>query len=93
MPDIPIRDSNVVDELLADGSMVLFHTTSRQLVTLNAAGAFVWEHCDGTCSVADIEHQLRSLYPETPSLAADVAAIIKDLRERGMIPPDRRQVR
>ena len=92
-PDCPLRDSNVVDEWLADGSMVLFHTSTRQLVTLNATGALVWEHCDGTCAVAEIEAQLRSVFPEMPGIGTDVAAIVRDLRERGMIDPDRRPVR
>jgi hypothetical protein len=87
--DRPLRDSNVVDEWLADGSMVLFHTNVRLLVTLNPTGALVWEHCDGTCTVAEIEAQLRSVYPGVPTIGIDVAAILEQLRERGMVSPNR----
>ncbi len=87
--DRPLRDSNVVDEWLADGSMVLFHTTSRQLITLNATGALVWKHCDGTCTVAEIEAELRAMFPGVPTIAPDVGAILRELRERGMVNPNR----
>jgi hypothetical protein len=88
----PLRDSLVVDEWLADGSIVLFHTSSRLLVTLNATGALVWELCDGTRSAAEVEAELRSVFPGVPGIGTDVAAVLGELRARGMFSQGRRQV-
>jgi len=81
----PLKDPRVLDELLADGGMVLFHTASRQLMTLNPAAALVWEHCDGAHTEASIAAELAALFPGTTSVAADVRVILRELGERQML--------
>ena len=75
----------MLDELLADGSMVLFHTVSRTLMTLNPTAALVWEYCDGHHAAETIVSEVRTVFPEVPTIADDVAAVMRDLRARGML--------
>lgn len=77
----------MLDELLADGSMVLFHTGSRTLMTLNPTAALVWEYCDGQHTEEAIVVEVRAVYPETTTIAADVAMVLHDLRARQMLRP------
>lgn len=81
----PTKDALVRDELLADGSMVLFHPQTRQLVTLNRTAALVWEYCDGQHSEAAIADELLSVFPDATTVADDVAAVLAELREGGML--------
>jgi hypothetical protein len=81
----PERDPRVLDELLADGSMVLYHTASRKLMTLNPTAALVWEYCDGQHTVASIMDEVRAVFPAVPTIAADVQGVLNDLRAREML--------
>lgn len=86
-PHSPERDPRVLDELLADGSMVLFHTGSRTLMTLNPTAALVWEYCDGQHTEEAIVAEVGAVFPDTPTIAADVATVLHDLRAREMLRP------
>lgn len=67
--------------------MVLFHTASRTLMTLNPTAALVWEYCDGTHDEAAIVAEVRQVFPQAPTLDEDVAAVLRDLRAREMLRP------
>lgn len=86
-PPPPTRDPRVLDELLADGSLVLFHTGTRVLMTLNPTAALVWEYCDGRHDEATIVAEVEAVFPAAGPLAADVQTILIDLRSRGMLQP------
>lgn len=79
----------MLDELLADGSMILFHRDSRKLMTLNPTAALVWEHCDGTHTPSSIAAELGALFPDAASVADDVRVILRQLREQRMLRDDR----
>jgi len=83
----PERDPRVLDELLADGSLVLFHTVSRQLMTLNPTAALVWEYCDGHHTEEAIVAEVRAVFPQARTIADDVTAVLHDLRAREMLRP------
>ncbi len=85
-PDAPpARDPRVLDELLADGSMVLYHTASRKLMTLNPTAALVWEYCDGEHTIEQITSEVRAVFPAVSTIADDVAGVLNDLRAREML--------
>jgi len=85
-PDAPpARDPRVLDELLADGSMVLYHKTSRRLMTLNPTAALVWEYCDGEHTVEQIIGEVRAVFPSISTIADDVMGVLRDLRAREML--------
>jgi len=75
----------VLDELLADGSMVLYHTASRKLMTLNPTAALVWEYCDGEHTIEQITSEVRAVFPAVSTIADDVAGVLNDLRAREML--------
>lgn len=85
--DRPLRDSRVLDEVLADGSVILYHTGSRVLMTLNPTAALVWDLCDGTHDEPAISGEVAEVFPAVTTIAADVRAILSDLRSRGMLQP------
>lgn len=49
----PVRHEDVHGTVL-DGECVLLNLSTGRYYTLNAVGAFVWEHCTGTRSLAHI---------------------------------------
>lgn len=85
MQEYPERAAAVQDELLPDGSGILYHTGTQRLVTLNPTGALVWECSDGAHSVAMIVDEVREVFPDAPEIAADVARLLGALREAGML--------
>ncbi|MHB8647718.1 MAG: PqqD family protein [Thermomicrobiales bacterium] len=76
------------DELLPDGSMVLYHSCLHQIMTLNPTAALIWECCDGAHTLAMIEREVRDVFPDAPHLEADILALLQDLIDRGMIVDD-----
>lgn len=86
-PPPPERDDRVLDEALADGSLVLFHMATRELLTLNPTAALVWELCDGQHDEATIVAEVQDVFPDVPAIATDVQTILIDLRSRSMLRP------
>jgi hypothetical protein len=85
MPANPIKDRHVRDELLADGSMVLFHPTTKRIATLNPVAALVWECCDGRHSEGAIVGEVSSMFADTARVEQDVRAVLRDLHEKGLL--------
>jgi hypothetical protein len=79
------KDKNVLDELLADGSLILFHPGSQALLALNPTGALVWESCDGTRGAEAITRELQLVFPKATGVTEDVDSILSDLHDRGML--------
>ena len=68
------------------GSMFLEIPGREDTVSLNSSGAAIWEVCDGTRSLAEINHELETRF-EMPSgsLRADVEVVIKRLEHIGAL--------
>ena len=77
----------MLDEALADGSLVLYHKGRRELMTLNPTAALVWDYCDGQHDAAAIVAEVQAVFPVVTTVAADVDAILADLRSHGMLRP------
>jgi len=84
----PRKNDCVHDELLADGSMVLYHSCLHQIMTLNPTAALVWECCDGAHTLAMLAREVRAVFPDAPDLEADMLALLQQLIEHGMIVDD-----
>ena len=80
-----VKAASVQDELLADGSMVLYHAGTQRIVTLNPTAALIWEYCDGAHTVPMIADELRAVFPDETKTEADILRLLRDLREQGMI--------
>lgn len=81
----PKKNERVRDELLADGGIILFHTTANELTTLNPTAALIWEYCDGEHTLAMIVAEMRDIFPDVPTVENDVTAILRDLHARGLL--------
>jgi hypothetical protein len=75
----------VQDELLADGSMVLYHAGTQRIVTLNPTAALIWEYCDGAHTASMIAGEVRAVFPDATAPEEDVLRLLRDLREQEMI--------
>lgn len=75
----PRRFAHVQDELLADGSLLLYNSCRRQVMTLNPTGALVWEYCDGEQAVSDIVAEVSGLFPNATTTDSDVRALLDSL--------------
>ncbi len=84
----PRKNGCVRDELLADGSMVLYHTCRQELMTLNPTAALVWECCDGAHSIAMIGEELREVFPDAADITTDVLPLLQELIAHAMIADD-----
>jgi hypothetical protein len=81
----PIKDDCVSDELLPDGSMVLYNNCQRQLLTLNGTAALIWEYCDGQHELRDIAEEVRGVFPDAHDAERDVREVLERLLEASMI--------
>ncbi len=84
----PRKSDCVRDELLVDGSMVLYHTCRQELMTLNPTAAFIWECCDGAHGIEMIAEELREVFPDAADVTADVFPLLQELIARTMIVDD-----
>jgi hypothetical protein len=55
------------------------------VVTLNPVAALVWECCDGHHSEDAIVGEVSSVFTGTARVEEDVKAVLKDLREKGLL--------
>lgn len=68
------------------GSMFLEIPGRQDTVSLNASGAAIWEVCDGTRSLAEVNQELEARFEMPPgSLRADVEVVIKRLERIGAL--------
>lgn len=83
----PIRQECVQDELLSDGSLVLYNGCQQQVLTLNATAALVWEYCDGDHGVEAIVAEVRDVFPTAADAEHDVRELLDTLLRGQMIAP------
>ena len=84
----PRKNACVGEELLPDGSMVLYNSCRQQLMTLNPTAALVWECCDSAHSLAMITQELRDVFPDASTIEEDVLVVLQEFIGRAMIVDD-----
>ncbi len=85
MGAFPLRRADVETYLMPDGSCVLFDPRQGEGLTLNAAGALVWEYCDAALSTEEIAREVASLLPNEPHAYTDGLAVMSQLLELGLL--------
>jgi len=85
MGAFPLRRADVETYLMPDGSCVLFDPRQGEGLTLNAAGALVWDYCDAALSTEEVAREVASLLPNEPQAYTDGLAVMSQLRELGML--------
>jgi hypothetical protein len=81
----PRRRADVETHVLPDGTCLLFDPQGNEGYVLNAAGALVWDYCDGTLTCAAIAQELAALLPQHPEVRAETERALQDLAERGLL--------
>jgi hypothetical protein len=81
----PRRRPDVETHVLPDGTCLLFDPRGEEGHTLNAAGALVWDYCDGERTAAEIAQELVSLLPDHPQAREETAALLADMAGRGLL--------
>ena len=81
----PLKHHCVQDELLSDGSMVLYNSCRRQVLTLNPTAALVWECCDGEHEVNGIAAEVHDVFPAATDAERDVRDVLDRLLQASMI--------
>jgi Coenzyme PQQ synthesis protein D (PqqD) len=85
MGAFPLRRADVETYLMPDGSCVLFDPRLGEGLTLNAAGALVWDYCDAALSTDEIAREVASLLPNEPLAYTDGLAVMSQLLELGLL--------
>lgn len=81
----PRQAAGTTDQLLKDGSLVLFRANRADMLVLNPLAALIWDASDGEATEAAIVAGLREHFPAQASLDADVRACLDNLAERGFL--------
>lgn len=86
----PVRHEDVHGTVL-DGECVLLNLITGRYYTLNTVGAFVWERCNGSHSVAQIVSCIPEQFDVTSVQAqSDGLDLIVQLRQEGLLHTERR---
>ena len=66
-------------------SSALFDPRQGEGLTLNAAGALVWDYCDAALSTEEVAREVASLLPNEPQAYTDGLAVMSQLLELGLL--------
>lgn len=75
----PLHKKGVALRRMGD-ECVLYDSEKGSIHIINAVAASVWEMCDGSRSLADMERELRAKYdvPDGSGVKADIRTILRD---------------
>jgi hypothetical protein len=83
---IPRPDPDVVVTAMPGGDMILLHLGTRQYLSLNETGAFLWKLMDHATSLAGMSQALLDRFEVSPQTAEDaVAGLMRDLKNHKLI--------
>lgn len=65
---------------------MLYDAVGRKVHVLNETAHFVWELCDGTCSIDDIVSRAAAAFDASPDeLRADIEGCLKEFRSLSLL--------
>jgi len=71
---------------LVDGEMVVLDRHAERIHQLNSTARFIWDHCDGDRSVAQIADGMMEAFEVDGATAArDVADTVRQFAELGLL--------
>jgi peroxiredoxin len=83
----PVKHDCVEDQLMSDGTIVLYNGCRNNVLTLNGTAALVWEYCDGEHDARAIAAVLRDVFPDAETAEHDVTQLLDSLVQAAMIGP------
>lgn len=81
----PRQRAGIETHIMPDGTCLLFDAVSNEGRALNAAGALVWDYCDGTLSAGEIADELVALLPNEPQMHAETLSLLDELERMGYL--------
>lgn len=85
LEDVPVPAADIATEIV-EGEVLLYHPAQTRAIYLNPSAALVWGLCDGRRSLREIVRVIGESYPEAGAeLADDVKAVVRQLREGGVL--------
>jgi Coenzyme PQQ synthesis protein D (PqqD) len=81
----PRQRTDIETHIMPDGSCLLFDAVSNEGRALNAAGALVWDYCDGTLSAGEIAAELRALLPDEYQMHAKTLSLLEEFERLGYL--------
>jgi len=84
----PRQREDIETHIMPDGTCLLFDAVSNEGLALNAAGALVWDYCDGTLSADEIAAELATLLPEEQQTQAETLSLLEELGKLGYLSAD-----
>jgi hypothetical protein len=81
----PVRAAGTLDQLLKDGSIILFRADRQEMMVLNPLAALIWDSSTGEQSIEAMVGEIRELFPEQVRIEADVLACVEDLVAKGFL--------
>jgi hypothetical protein len=76
---------DIETHFMPDGTCLLFDEVSNEGRALNAAGALVWDYCDGSLTVGEIAAELAALLPNEPQVHAETLSLLEELERTGYL--------
>lgn len=68
--------------------LLLRHPSEPNLVAINPSAALIWDLCDGTRSIDDLEAELKRLFPKAvESIPTDLRQAISRMQRAGILRP------
>jgi hypothetical protein len=86
----PRQRADIETHIMPDGTCLLFDEVSNEGRALNAAGALVWDYCDGTLSAGEIAAELAALLPDEPQMHAEALSLLEEFERLGYLVEDER---
>ena len=81
------RRSDVCTRVV-EGEMVVLDRQVGLIHQLNQTASYIWERCDGICTMAAITYQLAEAFDvDRETAAKDVEAIVSQLEELNLLEP------
>lgn len=79
------RRPDILDRLV-DDEFILYDVMERKVHILNASARFVWELCDGTCSMEMmVERALTSYEASVEEIRTDIEACVGDFQALSLL--------
>jgi PqqD family protein of HPr-rel-A system len=82
---LPTRRADLVTRTV-DGEVVILDRATGNVHRLNATASFIWNHCDGTSTSAEIAARVATNFERTPEqVLADVTEALANLERLGLL--------
>ncbi|MBI5115788.1 PqqD family peptide modification chaperone [Candidatus Poribacteria bacterium] len=82
----PLRKEGILSRQLGEES-ILYDSKNGNVHVINSVAEFVWNMCDGSHSVTDMEQRVREAYQSSgeASILDDLKTIIQDFANLGVV--------